>query len=77
MDEYEWGWELVVGCYDHSNESKESVMQEISWLDEKLLASQEELCSSEIGRIKKMVTAKRREKKAEDKDKRKIDEVKK
>ena len=51
--------------------------QEICWLDEKLLAYQEKLFSSEMGKNKKMLTlmVKRREKKAEDRDKRKIDEV--
>ena len=50
-------------------------MQEVCWLNEKLLAYQEELFSSEMGKNKKMVTAKRREKRAEDRDKRKRDEV--
>ena len=52
-------------------------MQEVCWLDEKLLAYEEELFSSEIGKNKNMVPVKRREKKAEDRDKGKIDGVKK
>jgi hypothetical protein len=67
IDPSGWGWGLAV-LNTPMNPGIQKI-QEICWLDGKLLASQEELCSSEIGRNKKMVTAKRREKKAEDREK--------